>query len=41
MPARFTEIDRFARRAYVVTEVDGVLNGARLQRAEQRVKEQQ
>ena len=28
---------KFARRAYVVTEVDGVLTGALLQRAEQRV----
>jgi len=49
LPPGFAEIDfdrldylgwsdpRFARRAYVVTEVDGVLTGALLQRAEQRV----
>lgn len=49
LPRGFAEIDferldylgwsdpKFARRAYVVTEVDGVLTGALLQRAEQRV----
>lgn len=49
LPAAFAEIDfstrdflgwsdqKFVRRAYVVTEVDGVLTGALLQRAEQRV----
>jgi len=49
LPFAFSEIDfstrdflgwadaKFARRAYVVTDVDGVLIGALLQRAEQRV----
>lgn len=49
LPRGFAEIDferldylgwsdpKFVRRAYVVTEVDGVLTGALLQRAEQRV----
>jgi hypothetical protein len=49
LPEGFGEIDfeqldylgwsdpKFARRAYVVTEVDGVLTGVLLQRAEQRV----
>lgn len=49
LPQDFAEIDfdrldylgwsdpKFPRRAYVVTEVDGVLTGALLQRAEQRV----
>lgn len=49
LPAGFAGIDfdrldflgwndpKFARRAYVVAEVDGVLTGALLQRAEQRV----
>jgi hypothetical protein len=49
LPSGFAEIDfdrldylgwsdqKFARRAYVVTEVDGVLTGVLLQRAEQRV----
>src|SRR5699024_6692711 len=49
LPSAFSEIDfdrldylgwadqKFARRAYVVTEVDGVLTGVLLQRAEQRV----
>jgi hypothetical protein len=49
LPPAFSEIDftrldflgwgdtKFARRAYVVTEVDGILTGALLQRAEQRV----
>ncbi len=49
LPPDFTEIDfdrldylgwsdaKFARRAYVVAEVDGVLTGILLQRAEQRV----
>lgn len=49
LPPAFGEIDfdqldylgwsdtKFARRAYVVTEVDGVLTGILLQRAEQRV----
>lgn len=49
LPAGLAEIDfdrldylgwndpKFARRAYVVTEVDGVLTGVLLQRAEQRV----
>ncbi|MGP6172492.1 FBP domain-containing protein [Microbacterium sp. A196] len=49
LPPAFSEIDfdrldylgwsdqKFARRAYVVTEVDGVLTGILLQRAEQRV----
>lgn len=49
LPTGFSEIDfdrldylgwsdaKFARRAYVVTDVDGVLTGALLQRAEQRV----
>jgi len=49
LPPGFAEIDfdrrdylgwsdpKFARRAYIVAEVDGVLTGALLQRAEQRV----
>ena len=49
LPAGFADIDfdrldylgwndaKFARRAYIVTEVDGVLTGVLLQRAEQRV----
>ncbi|MGM7680116.1 FBP domain-containing protein [Microbacterium sp. A94] len=49
LPPSFEQIDfdrldflgwsdaKFVRRAYVVTEVDGVLTGALLQRAEQRV----
>lgn len=49
LPPAFSEIDfssrdflgwidaKFVRRAYVVTEVDGVLTGVLLQRAEQRV----
>lgn len=49
LPPGFAEIDfeqidylgwndpKYARRAYVITEVDGVLTGALLQRAEQRV----
>lgn len=49
LPPAFAEIDfdrldylgwndaKFARRAYLVTEVDGALTGALLQRAEQRV----
>lgn len=49
LPPAFAELDfdridylgwsdqKFARRAYVVTEVDGTLAGALLQRAEQRV----
>lgn len=49
LPQGFADIDfdridylgwsdaKFVRRAYVVTEVDGVLTGALLQRAEQRV----
>ena len=49
LPTGFSDIDfdrldylgwsdaKFARRAYVVTDVDGVLTGALLQRAEQRV----
>lgn len=49
LPSSFEQIDfdrldflgwsdaKFVRRAYVVTEVDGVLTGALLQRAEQRV----
>lgn len=50
LPTGFAEIDfftrdflgwsdqKFARRAYVVTEVDGALTGVLLQRAEQRVQ---